>query len=137
MMKFESYQKLIENFNIDEEQNNIIDVDRIMSEIIVVLREGRENIIEKGGLIQIALEVAEGIFEKFEEVIKLELDAGRFIDELFRFYEAISFDQITEEFTDILIYISEDQPSSIKQLLKQQKYIIPLLHLMEMKQSYK
>ncbi|KAA6398701.1 MAG: hypothetical protein EZS28_005767 [Streblomastix strix] len=104
-----------------------------MSEITVVLQEGRENIIEKGGLVLASLRVAQQLFERFEEVIQIELETGQFIDELFRFYETISSDQIIVEFIDILRNLIKSTTSSQKLKLKQEKYIMPLIHLMENK----
>ncbi|KAA6381300.1 MAG: hypothetical protein EZS28_023173 [Streblomastix strix] len=112
----------------DEEDNHI---DVIMGDIIVVLWEGIENIIEKGGLVIASIRVADKIFDKFPAIIQFEFEAGRFIDELFRFYEAIQPDLITKEFIEILHKIIDNTTSSHKLILKQERYIMPVIHLMD------
>ncbi|KAA6371415.1 MAG: hypothetical protein EZS28_033057, partial [Streblomastix strix] len=129
MNKFEKCLKLIDENSGNKYDN--INVNEIMIEIITVLRDGNNNADDNGGLVLVALQIVQHFLLDKKLDIQPELEEGRFIDELFKFYSFIQSDQITDDFTFVLVYFVDDMTRDQKLKMKQEKYINPLIHLLE------
>ncbi|KAA6379062.1 MAG: hypothetical protein EZS28_025412 [Streblomastix strix] len=129
MNKFEKCLKSIDG-NSDNKYDNI-NVNEMMSDINTVLRDGRNNVDDNGGLVLIALQIAQWFLKDKKHDIQQELEEGRFIDELFKYYSFIQSDQITDDFTVVLIYLLDTLSIAQKLKMKQEKYIAPLIHLLD------
>ncbi|KAA6372289.1 MAG: hypothetical protein EZS28_032184 [Streblomastix strix] len=77
----------------------------LLNDICEALKQGRNNVDDKGGVVISALKVAEILFDENEEIFLLILGKGKFIDEISNFYKAIESEQLTFNFISVLQYI--------------------------------
>ncbi|KAA6390019.1 MAG: hypothetical protein EZS28_014454 [Streblomastix strix] len=131
MNKFEKCLKQIDG-NSDNKYDNI-NVNEMMSEINNAIREGNNNVDDNGGLVLVALQIVQHFLLDKKLDFQQELEEGRFIDELFKFYSFIQSDQITDDFTFVLVHFVDDMTRDQKLKMKQEKYITPLIHLIDCK----
>ncbi|KAA6388008.1 MAG: hypothetical protein EZS28_016465 [Streblomastix strix] len=125
-------QKLKEIINQGLEQVDIeIAYDEIMNEITNILQNGMNYIDEQGGLILVALGIAGKIIQEIRYIDQDQFKQDGFIDSLFKFYTQIPHEQIICEFTDILTSLIISSTKDQKLILKQEKYIVPLVHLFD------
>ncbi|KAA6317576.1 MAG: hypothetical protein EZS28_055079, partial [Streblomastix strix] len=129
MNKFEKCLKSIDG-NSDNKYDNI-NVNEMMSDINNAIHDGRNNVDDNGGLVLIALQIAQWFLKDKKLDIQQEFEEGRFIDELFKYYSFIQSDQITDDFTVVLIYLLDILPIAQKLKMKYEKYIAPLIHLLD------
>ncbi|KAA6375173.1 MAG: hypothetical protein EZS28_029301 [Streblomastix strix] len=98
-----------------------------------VLKDAKDKIEDKGGLVITVLEVAKELIFQDNDFIPLSVDFGEdneFIDSLFQFQDALSPEQATGTFTQILIYIMYGMEKELQDM-KRDKYIIPLVKLLQ------
>ncbi|KAA6314022.1 MAG: hypothetical protein EZS28_055654, partial [Streblomastix strix] len=105
----------------------------MMSDINNAIHEGNNNVDDNGGLVLVALQIVQHFLLDKKLDIQQELEEGRFIDELFKFYSFIQSDQITNDFTVVLVHFVDDMTRDQKLKMKQEKYITPLIHLINCK----
>ncbi|KAA6337968.1 MAG: hypothetical protein EZS28_052741, partial [Streblomastix strix] len=129
MIKFDKYEKIVEK--TDGYSNSIIDVNVIMKDIITIIREGRSNIEQKGGLVFVAIKVAEKIILENKQFVEQGLQEGGFIDELFKFYGQVPPDQIVSEYVYPLVQFADLTTDKQQLHMKLEKYINPLIHLLD------
>ncbi|KAA6397325.1 MAG: hypothetical protein EZS28_007154 [Streblomastix strix] len=134
MNKFEKCLKQIDG-NSDNKYDNV-NVNEMMSDINNAIHEGNNNIDNNGGLVLVALQIAQWFLKDKKLDIQQEFEEGRFIDELFKFYSFIQSDQITNDFTFVLVHFMDDMIHTQKLKMKQEKYIAPLIHLLECNDEY-
>ncbi|KAA6338932.1 MAG: hypothetical protein EZS28_052656, partial [Streblomastix strix] len=103
----------------------------MMSDINNAIREGNNNVEDHGGIVLVAIQIAQHFLVNKKLDIQQEFEEGRFIDELFKFYSFIQSDQIINDFTFVLVHFMDDMTHTQKLKMKQEKYITPLIHLLE------
>ncbi|KAA6392516.1 MAG: hypothetical protein EZS28_011954 [Streblomastix strix] len=129
MNKFEKCLKQIDG-NSDNKYDNI-NVNEMMSDMNNAIREGNNNVDDNGGLVLVAIQIAQWFLKDKKLDIQQELEEGRFIDELFKFYSFIQSDQTTDGHTFVLLHLLNVMTREQKLKMKQEKYITPLIHLLD------
>ncbi|KAA6376019.1 MAG: hypothetical protein EZS28_028453, partial [Streblomastix strix] len=114
-----------------KEEKTILARTGFMEDIITVLKEGKNQIEDKGGLVILAINVAQDLIRMNQQLVQLELDDGEFFDDLFQFYQELQPDQIYNDFVFILVSLADATSDLQKLAMKKIDFINPFIHLLQ------
>ncbi|KAA6365696.1 MAG: hypothetical protein EZS28_038777 [Streblomastix strix] len=134
MIKYERINDQIKNKGADELTEMAID--GLIENLCADLKQSKQQIEDKGGLIIRICKIAKQLLFQNEVVAEFLLEKDGFFEELFLIYKEILPEQVFKGFANILVTMIDSNSNELRLAMKQEKFVTPVVHFLQSKDEY-